>query len=296
MIKPTRNDIPTSSQMMILIAVLRVAGCSQDSTSAILNIGKKKVVEAERWIREADLQHVKDVLRDSAIKQGVIKSLAKSQEVDGELLAIASSLSRDEILGHYRYDWPEPALPLILHPPVVKLWSESKRGPHGYYVNMCVSTSHSIAPHCWAKAMVRDLGGPAFPLHFRGTPVTEEEFSAPQVDIHPDMPGELDIAFALPTHAFEASGMKGNISGRIAVISISGNTGQAASWTGTGCWIAQPLALFRPSPDLRAYLKQGVYHVDVSVGYEGGPDSYMEMEIFSPHSWQALKVKIVKGS
>lgn len=287
---------PTSDEIMTLIAVLRTLRRSQDSTRSTLGIRTETVGQTERWIREAPLEDIKAVFVDFAIKRVVTKYLLKLEEVEPDLLVEAGAVTRDDILRHYRLDWPPPTAPLILGAPTVKLWSESKSGPHGYYVNIPITTLHSIARHCWAKAMVRDLGGPAFPLHFRGTPVTEEEFSAPQVDIHPDMPGELDIAFALPPSGFKATGMKGNISGHIAVISIPGNTGQAASWTGTGCWIAQPLALFRPSPDLRAYLKQGVYHVDVSVGYEGGPDSCMEMEIFSPHSWQALKVKIVKGS
>jgi len=60
------------------------------------------------------------------------------------------------------------------------------------------------------------------------------------------------------------------------------------TWSGEGCWLAQPLALYNPTPKLESYLPPGEYRINVRVGCEAGIGDNREFILRSPILWEKL--------
>jgi len=62
------------------------------------------------------------------------------------------------------------------------------------------------------------------------------------------------------------------------------------TWNGTGCWLAQPLALYNPAPELESFLSPGKYKIKVRVGCDTGEGDSREFILQSPISWEELRL------
>ena len=94
-------EIPTDSENIQLVAVLRVLGLSLDAVASILHLGKSTIVETEKWIKTEDLQAVRDILDDKVLKATVQRDLVSLEEVDRNILVRALQIDRATILVHY---------------------------------------------------------------------------------------------------------------------------------------------------------------------------------------------------
>ena len=151
------------------------------------------------------------------------------------------------------------------------------------------AVSKAEAKDCWAWVEVIP-GGSALPLHWTGTTYTAEEASAPRVIINAAKPARLDVAVALPfpgktVGQFPHAKVTGEVA---AYFPSSRHRGQA--WDGTGCWLAQPLALYNPAPNLESYLPPGSYRINVRVGCDTGEGDSREFILQSPISWEELRL------
>lgn len=94
-------EIPTDSENIQLVAVLRVLRLSLDAVASILHLGKSTIVETEKWIKTEDLQAVRDILDDKVLKATVQRDLVSLEEVDRNILVRALQVDRATILVHY---------------------------------------------------------------------------------------------------------------------------------------------------------------------------------------------------
>ena len=118
---------------------------------------------------------------------------------------------------------------------------------------------------CWARVEVLP-SGPSLSLHWAGRLYSPEESSAQRIPIFPKEPVRLDIAFALPPPAavLSPSVSKGAaMSGQVTVMRFGGDVRHVSKrrWSGEGCWLAQPVALYNPDSRLESYMKPGVHTI-----------------------------------
>jgi len=108
---------PAEVETIQLVAILRVLDCSQDQAASILHISKTTVWETEKWLKSAPLETVKGVFDDQALKRVVGRELPLLEEVEPRLLVRAGQVTADDILRHYRTDYPPKAVQLEGQPP-----------------------------------------------------------------------------------------------------------------------------------------------------------------------------------
>jgi len=161
------------------------------------------------------------------------------------------------------------------------------------YATVEVAAASKVeARDCWAWVDVLPRGL-SLPLHWSGTPYTAEEASAPRVIINPAKPVRLDVAVALPTPGKAVAHYPDAIvSGEIAALFSSSRYGEPA-WNGEGCWLAQPLALYNPAPNLESYLPPDEYRIKVRVGCDSGEGDSREFILRSPISWKELALMLL---
>ena len=148
------------------------------------------------------------------------------------------------------------------------------------------------ARDCWAWVDVLPRGS-SLPLHWSGTSYTAEEASAPRVIINPAKPARLDVAVALPTPGKAVAHYPDAIvSGNIASL-FSSSRYEETAWNGEGCWLAQPLALYNPDPNLEAFLPPGEYTIKIRVGCESGKGDNRDFILRSPISWEELALMLL---
>ena len=173
--------------------------------------------------------------------------------------------------------------------PSVDVWTDSVDIAN-YATIEVAAVSKAEARDCWAWVEVIPRGS-ALPLHWTGTRYTAEEASAPRVIINASKPAQLDVAVALPFPGKTVSQFSdAKVTGEVAAYLPSLRYGQA--WDGTGCWLAQPLALDNPSPNLESYLPPGSYRINVRVGCDVGEQDNREFILLSPNSWEELKLML----
>jgi hypothetical protein len=171
----------------------------------------------------------------------------------------------------------------------------------------CVSKVE--AEGCWGRATVLGPKSLMVPLHWAGTPYGPQEHEAPLTRITPGMPARLDVAFALPPPGQERAGIeRAATSGQISMsVTSFYPQKEESSWAIpsrqrqepqrprlSGCWLAQPLALFNPRPGVRSYLVPGRYTIRVEVGCTQGEGDRSEFELVSPESWEGLQLHLLR--
>ncbi len=174
--------------------------------------------------------------------------------------------------------------------PSVDVWTDSVDIAN-YATIEVAAVSKAEVRDCWAWVEVIPRGS-ALPLHWAGTPHTAEEAGAPRVIINAAKPMRLDVAVALPfpgktVGQFPDAKFTSEVA---AYFPSSGRWGQ--TWDGTGCWLAQPLALDSPSPTLESYLPPGSYRIKVRIGCDVGEQDNREFILLSPNSWEELKLML----
>jgi len=143
------------------------------------------------------------------------------------------------------------------------------------------------AKECWAWVDVLPQG-PSLPLHWGGTQCTAEETDAPRVNINPSKVARLDVAVALPLPTTVLSNLEhAKVCGEVPMYVPSSRYGKQ-TWNGEGCWLAQPLALYNPVPELESFLPPGKYKIKVRVGCDTGEGDSCEFILQSPTSWERL--------
>ena len=155
------------------------------------------------------------------------------------------------------------------------------------YATIEVANESNVeARDCWAWADVdeRDL---TVPLHWAGTEITAAESHAPRIAINSAKPARLDIAVALPPPGQTPSGLT-KISGDVVMFVQQPREPKLNT---QGCWLAQPVALYKPNPGLESYLPPGEYHIAIRVGCEGGMGDTGNFIITSPHVWKDLAIR-----
>ncbi len=175
--------------------------------------------------------------------------------------------------------------------PSVDIWTDGV-GIARYATVEVAAVFKVEARDCWAWVDIL-LRGLSLPLHWSGTPYTAEEASAPRVIINPAKPVRLDVVVALPAPG-EAVGNFPNamVSGEVASSLPSSRYGKQ-TWNGAGCWLAQPLALYNPAPNLESYLPPGEYRIKVRVGCDSGEEDSREFILRSPISWEELTLMLL---
>lgn len=149
--------------------------------------------------------------------------------------------------------------------PVVGWWDHLGRSNSARFVTIEVMAVAALQQMCHASISLEDPSGPAFPLHWAGEPYSINETQPEFLTIHPDVPGRLDVAFMPKPHG-SSTAAKGAESRSIpAKGKASDGMAGVADWDGTGCWIAQPLALSNPMPGMRAYLTPRQYRVRLRI-------------------------------
>ena len=148
------------------------------------------------------------------------------------------------------------------------------------------------APGSWGQAEVLALRGPSAPVHWKGTPITPEVYSAPQLTISTV---DLDVAFTLPSPQRHNTGLPPEavlVSGQVPSMGgdFGSGGGSRSPYSGEGCWLATPEALYNFDPGLKSYLPPGTYRVVVRVGCAGGVGDEGEFELVSPRSWDGLSL------
>ena len=154
-----------------------------------------------------------------------------------------------------------------------------------------VTISGAEARDCWAWVDVLPQG-PSLPLHWAGTPYTAEEASSPRTNISPSKAARLDVAVALPPPSEAPSNIEPTqVCGEVPMYVPSSRYGEQ-TWYGEGCWLAQPLALYNPSPGLESFLLPSKYKINVRVGCDKGEGDNREFILQSPISWEGLELML----
>lgn len=208
-----------------------------------------------------------------------------------------------DLVGDHKLDWLltteanlvgisegySPCLRIL--PPSVGVWTDGVSMAR--YATLEVAAISKVeARDCWAWVDVLSRGS-SLPLHWSGTSYTAEEASAPRVIINPAKPARLDVAVALPTPGKAVAHYPDAIvSGEIASLFSSSRYGETA-WNGEGCWLAQPLALYNPAPNLEAFLPPGEYTIKIRVGCEVGEGDNRDFILRSPISWEELALMLL---
>lgn len=99
-------DKPADNEQIQLVATLRALNCSQDEVASALHIAKKRVGEIEDWIKAEPLKSVEAIFDDQALKRVVGRELPVLEEVEPKVLVKAGQVTADDILRHYRNDYP----------------------------------------------------------------------------------------------------------------------------------------------------------------------------------------------
>lgn len=206
---------------------------------------------------------------------------------------------RDLVLDH-KLDWLQvketklvdtsegKAPQLSILSPSVDIWTDNVSIAR--YATIEVATiSGAEARDCWAWVEVLPQG-PSLPLHWAGTSSTAEEASSPRVIINPSKPARLDVAVALPSPGKAVGNLQQvHVCGEVPAYIPSLRYGEQ-TWNGTGCWLAQPLALYNPAPELESFLSPGKYKIKVRVGCDTGEGDSREFILQSPISWEELRL------
>lgn len=160
------------------------------------------------------------------------------------------------------------------------------------YATIKVATISGVeARDCWAWVDVLPQG-PSLPLHWAGTPYTAEEASSPRTNISPSKAARLDVAVALPPPSEAPSNIEPTqVCGEVPMYVPSSRYGEQ-TWYGEGCWLAQPLALYNPSPGLESFLLPSKYKINVRVGCDKGEGDNREFILQSPISWEGLELML----
>jgi hypothetical protein len=283
-------NLPSDIENIVLIAILRVLGLSLDRAASTLHVSKSTIMDVELWISQASPSDLEVVFTDSGIKSLVVRELPVLEEVDNNLQLKAVLVSREDIFRHYR---PEIVVKGVAHlnigSPRVDTITDGIAVAR-YAAVQVINESEIEAKDCWAWVEV--LGrGISFPLHFRGTDVTAAETDAPRINISPEKPALLDVMVALPPPGrIPASRPKNSITSGDVAMYVTGYF--APPWNGQGCWLAQPLALYNPQPDLESFLLPGKYKLELKVGCANGPTIVAKYVIRSPMSWEDLDIKL----
>jgi len=282
--------------------MLRTLDINQKAVARITRCADQTVVEVERWLAQEDYETVARLCDSESIKK-MISFEGLYWGLEPENLSKLDRLTGDMILRHYKksdYLKIEKAeeelqgkalVMLCLETPSVDPYSESGQDmPYAFYATIPVVAVGGVARGGWATGKVVEKGK-TFPLHWAGTPPTEEEFTAPKVDIHPDMPARLDVAFAPPS----PSGQRPErtlTSGRVVHWPSTERT--AAMPEKGGAWMAQPLALSLspPDPSLDAYLQPGLWHVELRVDCDNGEGTIANLELTSPVACAELSIRV----
>jgi len=170
--------------------------------------------------------------------------------------------------------------------PSVDIWSDGISTARYAAISVTLVNTMEVKD-CWAWVDVLP-NGHSFPLHWLGTPFTAEETSAPRVIINSKKSAGLIVAFALPPYGRAANYFKhANVSGEVPMYVPSSRL-EEQIWNGEGCWLAQPLALYNPTPKLEAFLSPGEYRINVRVGCDTGEGDNREFILQSPMSWEEL--------
>lgn len=173
---------------------------------------------------------------------------------------------------------------LRILPPSVDIWTDNVSIAR-YATIEVAAISEAEARDCWAWVKVMPQG-PSLPLHWAGTPCTAEEASSPRVIINPSKPARLDVAVALPPSGKALSNFEhAKVCGEVPMYIPISRYGEQ-TWNGEGCWLAQPLALYNPAPELESFLLPGEYRIEVRVGCEVGEGDSREFILRSPISWE----------
>jgi len=98
-------DKPADDEVIQLVAVLRVLGCSHDEVASALHMRKQRAGDIERWIEAESLESVEAIFDDQALKRVVGRELPSYEEVSRQLLVKAGQVTADDILRHYRNDY-----------------------------------------------------------------------------------------------------------------------------------------------------------------------------------------------
>ena len=140
----------------------------------------------------------------------------------------------------------------------VMIWTDGMHNAR-YATVEVAAVSKVEAVDCWAWAVVLSPLGPSFPLHWAGTAYSPDEASAPRITINPKKPARLDVAVAVPP-----PGRKPGVSppeyvhtsGQITAIGYDLDRRVQivpnSSSYGRGCWLGDPVALYKPDPRLKA--------------------------------------------
>ncbi|MBI4298633.1 MAG: hypothetical protein HY666_02620 [Chloroflexi bacterium] len=83
----------------------------------------------------------------------------------------------------------------------------------------------------------------------------------------------------------------GDISGSGNVVVGERGSIPGLPWSGEGCWLAQPVALYDPDPRLDAYRLPGEYRIKVTVECASGEGDSQEFILVSPDSWEGLQLR-----
>ena len=101
---------PATTEIIQLIAVLRVLHLSQDAVSSTLKIRKEIVGKTEAWLREEDIQSVSNILNNEVLKTTIVRELSSYEEVDRNILVKATDVRSSAVLLHYGRRVPEDNL------------------------------------------------------------------------------------------------------------------------------------------------------------------------------------------
>jgi hypothetical protein len=284
-------NLPSDIEKVVLIAIMRVLGLNLDSVAGILHVSKSTVMDVERWLSRSSPSDLEAVFIDSGIKSLLVRELPSLEEVDNNVLVKAALVSREDILHHYR---PEIVVKGIADLNIISTSIDTLTDGIAvarYAAVQVANNSEIEAKDCcaWVEVLGRGI---SLPLHFRGTEIIAAETDASRINISSKKPVSLDVAVALPPpERIPASRPKNAITSGDVAMYVTGHL--AHPWNGEGCWLAQPLALYNPQPDLESFLTPGKYQLEVKVACANGSTILAKYTITSPKSWEDLDIKQV---
>jgi hypothetical protein len=162
----------------------------------------------------------------------------------------------------------------------------------------------SLATRCIGYLASEQTIEKEYALHWADTPYAPLRNSTQPIDINPNEPRDLDIAFSLggiesdskqfvctssPTYTVTGS----NISMKGTYDTYRSHIGYAIKKPSVGSWVATPMALLNCPNVSQAYLKPGSYEAIIGVSTDTAKQGdKKKIQILSAESWKNLDAKV----